>query len=84
MKLSVKSEYACLALIDLAENYENGLRTTAQIAERQELPKKFLEQLLLTLKYGGYLQSRKGKGGGFYKPPAARPVSFVVKHPTAR
>ena len=65
MKLSLKSEYACLALIDLATHHEKGLRTTAQIAEAQTIPKKFLEQILLTLKYGGYLHSRKGAGGGY-------------------
>ena len=38
MKLSLKSEYACLALIDLATHHEKGLRTTAQIAEAQKVP----------------------------------------------
>ena len=81
MKLSVKSEYACLALLDLAENYENGLRTTAQIAEKQEIPKKFLEQILLTLKYGGYLQSRKGAGGGYWlaKDPNSISLAEIIR-----
>jgi len=81
MKLSVKSEYACLALLDLAENYKNGLRTTAQIAEKQEIPKKFLEQILLTLKYGGHLQSRKGKGGGYWlaKDPHSITLAEIIR-----
>ncbi len=81
MKLSVKSEYACLALLDMADNYENGLRTTAQIAEKQEIPKKFLEQILVTLKYGGYLQSRKGKGGGYWlvKDPGSISLAEIIR-----
>ena len=81
MKLSVKSEYACLALIDLAEHYGDDLRTTAQIAEKQEIPKKFLEQILVTLKYGGYLQSRKGKGGGYWmvKDPGSISLAEIIR-----
>jgi Rrf2 family cysteine metabolism transcriptional repressor len=51
MKLSPKNEYLCLALVDLVEHYEKGIRTTTQIAEKQEIPKKFLEQILLSLKH---------------------------------
>ena len=81
MKLSVKSEYACLALLYLAESYEKGLLTTAQIAEKQEIPKKFLEQILLALKYGGYLQSRKGKGGGYWiaKDPSNISLAEIIR-----
>ena len=81
MKLSLKSEYACLALIDLAEHYKKGIRTTLQIAEAQEIPKKFLEQILLALKYGGYLHSRKGKGGGYWlvKDPKKIAVAEIIR-----
>ena len=81
MKLSVKSEYACLALLYLAEHYEKGLCTTAEIAEKQEIPKKFLEQILVTLKYGSYLQSRKGKGGGYWmvKDPGRISLAEIIR-----
>jgi len=81
MKLSLKSEYACLALMDLSQHYQAGLRTTAQIATKQEIPKKFLEQILLTLKYGGYLQSQKGKGGGYWmvKDPDTICLAEIVR-----
>ena len=66
MKLSVRSEYALLALIDLAENSnENTICTIGAIAERKKIPKKFLEQILLILKRGGYVKSRKGAAGGY-------------------
>ena len=77
MKLSLKSEYACLALIDLAKHHEKGLRTTAKIAEVQGIPKKFLEQILLALKYGGYLQSRKGAGGGYRLAKAPHSITLA-------
>jgi Rrf2 family protein len=66
MKLSVKSEYACLALITLAEAYESGeLYSITRIAESKDIPKKYLEQILLILKYGGYVRSHKGPKGGY-------------------
>jgi Rrf2 family cysteine metabolism transcriptional repressor len=81
MRLSLKSEYACLALLDLVEHYKKTIRTTVQIAEKQEIPKKFLEQILLALKYGGYLQSRKGKGGGYWlaKDPARISLAEIIR-----
>ena len=81
MKLSLKSEYACLALIDLAQHFKKGLRTTAQIAEKQEIPKKFLEQILLAIKNGGYLQSSKGKGGGYWlvKDPKKITLAEIIR-----
>jgi Rrf2 family cysteine metabolism transcriptional repressor len=81
MRLSVKSEYACLALLDLIDYFGKGIRTTAQIAEKQEIPKKFLEQILLALKHGGYLQSSKGKGGGYWlvKEPGSISLAEIIR-----
>lgn len=66
MKLSFKSEYACLALIDLARHYSGGgVCKIADIASRMEIPKKFLEQILSILKQTGYVKSQKGPEGGY-------------------
>lgn len=66
MKLSFKSEYACLALIDLAQHYsDGGVCKIADISARMEIPKKFLEQILLILKRTGYVKSQKGPEGGY-------------------
>jgi Rrf2 family transcriptional regulator, cysteine metabolism repressor len=65
MRLSTKSEYACLALIDLAENYSKGLIKSNAIAVRKKLPKKFLDQILFTLKNAGYITSKRGADGGY-------------------
>ena len=64
MKLSTKSEYACLALIDLCENI-NSMVKIEEISIRKKIPKKYLEQILLMLKRSGYLRSRRGPEGGY-------------------
>ena len=82
MKLSTKSEYACLALIDLAEDYlMDRLCTIADIAERKEIPKKYLEQILIILKRGGYVRSYKGSQGGYKlaKEPQKINVAEIIR-----
>ncbi|NTW31969.1 MAG: Rrf2 family transcriptional regulator [Bacteroidetes bacterium] len=65
MKLSKKCEYACLALIDLSENFDKDYIKIVDISQRWSIPKKFLEQILITLKNSGYLKSKKGSVGGY-------------------
>ena len=81
MKLSSKAEYACLAMIDLTEQYEQGLCTIGDIAARKNIPKKFLEQILLVLKRSGYVRSRKGSEGGYRlaKAPGKICVAEIVR-----
>jgi len=81
MKLSTRSEYACLALIDLARHRDEGYLITAAIAERQEVPKQYLEQILLILKRAGYVRSRRGTGGGYRlaRDPAAISLAEVIR-----
>ena len=66
MKLTLRSEYALLALVYLArhENVNENI-SVSSIAQAQSIPLKFLEQIMLLLKRGGLLHSRKGRGGGF-------------------
>jgi len=81
MKLSSKCEYACLALIDLSENFGKGLCRIADIAQRKKLPKKFLEQILLVLKQSGYVKSKKGASGGYKlaKPPENISLAEIIR-----
>ncbi len=65
MKLSRKGEYACLALISLAEHFDDTFVKIDNIARENEIPKKFLEQILLILKCAGYVKSRRGAYGGY-------------------
>ncbi len=81
MKLSTKSEYALLALVDLAGQARDEWAPIADIARRQRIPRKYLERILLTLNRAGYLKSRKGKAGGYAlaKDPARISLAEVVR-----
>lgn len=65
MKLTVKSEYALLSLIHLARDKSDDYTSVKEIAGAQEIPVKFLEQIMLTLKRAGIVRSVKGQGGGY-------------------
>ena len=77
MRLSTKSEYALLALADLAGHGDGGMVRIEDIAKRQRIPRKYLERILLTLKKGGYLKSRRGKGGGYELAKPATRISLA-------
>ncbi|ACH39492.1 winged helix-turn-helix transcriptional regulator, Rrf2 family [Citrifermentans bemidjiense Bem] len=64
--ISKKTKYGLKALIYLARRYDKGPILIADLARDENLPKKFLENILLSLKNNGILQSRKGKGGGYF------------------
>src|ERR1041385_119742 len=63
--LTRKSKYGIKAMLLLAEEADRGPMLISELAERQRLPKKFLEAILLELKRAGLLHSKKGKGGGY-------------------
>lgn len=82
MKLSKRGEYGLKALIDLASQAEpTAVTQIKDIAARQQIPVKFLEQILLTLKNAGLLRSRAGVGGGYYlaKAPDEITLGQVVR-----
>ena len=64
--LSKKSKYALKALMVLAKEYGQGPVLISDVAQREGIPRKFLELILLELKNQGILQSKKGKGGGYF------------------
>lgn len=66
MELSCKSEYAILALIELAVHYGSGEPLQIkQISVQQHIPDRYLEQLLATLRRGGLVRSQRGAKGGY-------------------
>jgi len=69
--LSKKTQYSFYALVHLAKEYQKGPVLISKIAEAEKIPKKFLEAILIELKKNGYVDSKKGKGGGYFliKPP---------------
>jgi Rrf2 family protein len=83
VKLSKRGEYALRALIDfgLAEALGKPLLQINELAAKEELPVKFLEQILMQLKASGYLESRRGKRGGYLlaRPPEEISIGQVVR-----
>ncbi len=64
--ITQKTKYALKALIFLAKEKERGPILISEISERERIPRKFLELILLELKNHGLLQSKMGKGGGYF------------------
>jgi Rrf2 family protein len=79
--LSKKSQYAFKALMYLAQNTDKGPVLIAEIARKKKIPLKFLENILLELKKAGVLESKKGKGGGYYfaVPPSQVPMAKIMR-----
>jgi Rrf2 family protein len=75
--LSKKCQYALHALLYLAEQDGVEVVTIQAIAEKKNIPKKFLEIILSELKQGGILASRKGKMGGYYLRKKAEDISVL-------
>ena len=63
--LTKRAKYALRALLYLADRQADGPVLIARLANDELIPKKFLERILLDLNKHGFLQSRKGKGGGY-------------------
>jgi Rrf2 family protein len=82
MKLSAKTEYACLAMLQLAEDYESGDPVQIRrIAEIHGIPSGFLVQILLQLKGASLVTSTRGAAGGYRlaRPPAEISLAEVIE-----
>ena len=77
MKMTLKSEYALLALVHLARHKDDGFLSVDSIARAQDIPPKFLEQIFLILKRGRYLKSAKGQKGGYMLAREPREINVA-------
>ena len=75
MHFSVKGEYAVKAIFDLASQPPGEPIKIAEIARRQQIPQKFLELILASLKQAGFVQSKRGAEGGY---SLARPAETIT------
>ncbi|HLO24571.1 MAG TPA: Rrf2 family transcriptional regulator [Geobacteraceae bacterium] len=77
----MKTKYALKALAALAETRDRGALQIAELASSENIPKKFLEAILLTLRNQGVLASRKGPGGGYSLAvaPATLTIGRIVR-----
>jgi Rrf2 family protein len=81
MKLSAKTEYACLAMLQLAEEYGSGEPVQIRrIAEEHGIPARFLVQILLQLKGASLVASTRGAAGGYRlaRPPREITLADVI------
>jgi Rrf2 family protein len=80
MRLSKRGEYGLRAMIMLAGTPEPGapllMVQIKEIAQREQISAKFLEQILLTLKNAGLLHSKMGVGGGYYLAKSASEITL--------
>jgi Rrf2 family protein len=82
MKLSLRGEYTLRALVVLGLNYGNPVVPIQTISRDQNIPKRFLEQILNDLKSGGFLESKRGVAGGYRlsRPPEKVNLAAVIRH----
>lgn len=82
MLLSKKTRYAMMALVKLAREYGKGAILISEIAKSENIPQRFLENILLELKNLGFLGSKLGKSGGYYliRNPEEITLSDIVRH----
>lgn len=79
--ISKKTQYGLKALSYMAQRKAEGPILIADISDNQRIPIKFLEAILLDLKRAGLLDSKKGKGGGYYfaTPPDKIKIATVIR-----
>jgi len=88
MRLSKKTEYALRALIHAARFPEGTTFQIKELAEKNRIPKKFLELILLELKNSGIMRSKRGVGGGYLlsrRPETVRSSEIIraIEGPSA-
>jgi Rrf2 family protein len=82
MKLSLRGEYALRALVVLGINHGPQVVPIQVISRDQNVPKRFLEQILNDLKSGGFLESKRGVAGGYRLavPPDKLNLAQIIRH----
>jgi Rrf2 family protein len=81
VRISAKGEYAIKAMVDLALHDGPELQPIQDIASRQSIPQRYLEQVLLQLKRAGFLYARRGSAGGYRlsRPPDQITVGALLR-----
>jgi Rrf2 family transcriptional regulator, cysteine metabolism repressor len=81
VRISARGEYAIKAVLDLALHRDRDLVPIQEVAARQRIPQRYLEQVLLSLKRMGLLTSKRGSAGGYHlvRPPDEITVGEVLR-----
>lgn len=84
MKLSTRGEYALRALLVLGRDYQedDAVVRIQEISNKQNIPKRFLEQILNDLKSAGVVESKRGVAGGYRlsRPPEKITLAEIIRH----
>ncbi|MCE9589175.1 MAG: Rrf2 family transcriptional regulator [Planctomycetes bacterium] len=82
MRLSMKSDYALRALFHLVDHYGQAPVSIREIAERNDIPRRFLEQIMIDLRHCGWVRSTAGRDGGYAlaQKPEEITMGQVVRH----
>ncbi|MGH8046295.1 MAG: RrF2 family transcriptional regulator, partial [Chthoniobacterales bacterium] len=82
MQISMRTDYALRALATLAENYGERPISIPELARRNDVPKRFLEHIMLDLKQCGWAKSMIGKKGGYAlsQAPDQITIGAVIRH----
>ena len=82
MKLTLRGEYTLRALVVLGLQYQQGIVRIQAISDQQNIPKRFLEQILNDLKSAGVVESKRGISGGYRlaKAPEKVTLAHVIRH----
>jgi Rrf2 family protein len=80
-QLSKRTQYSLRALYALTRKFGEGPVLITTLADSETIPKKFLEQILVSLKSAGFVSSKKGKGGGYIlaQPPEKITIGSVIR-----
>lgn len=80
--MTVRGEYALRALTFLGRRFGPHVLRIQEISNEENIPKRFLEQILNDLRTGGFVESRRGIAGGYRlaRPPEQIPLAAVVRH----
>jgi Rrf2 family protein len=76
VRISAKGEYAIKAVLDLALHRDRDLIPIQEIAARESIPQRYLEQVLLSLKRAGILTSKRGSSGGYHLTKAPEEITI--------
>jgi Rrf2 family protein len=80
-QLSKRTQYSLRALYALTRKFGEGPVLITKLSQEEIIPKKFLEQILVSLKSSGFVSSKKGKGGGYVlaQPPEKITIGSVIR-----
>ena len=81
IRLSTKGRYGVMAMFALSRSYEEGPRSVRRIAEEQDIPPAYLEQIMARLRHEGLVESARGRGGGYRlaRPPERITIGDVIR-----